>query len=41
MVFDRKNIETVNFGNPYRVSAPVDERGEIVVDEEMEEVKDF
>ncbi len=31
MVFERKEVEVVNFGNLYRVSAPVDERCDIVI----------
>ncbi len=37
-----KEVEVVNFWNPYRVSVPVDERCEIVMgDEKMEVVKEF
>ncbi len=39
MVFERKEVEVVNFGNPYRVSVPVD-RCEIVMGgQRMELVK--
>ncbi len=38
MVFERREIEVVYFGNPYRVSVPVDERCEIVMGEEKMEV---
>ncbi len=31
MVFERREIEVVDFRNPYRVSVPVDERCEIVM----------
>ncbi len=31
MVFERKEVEVVNFGNPYRVNVPVDDRCEIVM----------
>ncbi len=31
MVFERKEVEMVEFGTPYRVSVPVDERCEIVL----------
>ncbi len=42
MVFGRKEVEIVNFGNPYRVSVPVDERCELVMGgERMEVVKEF
>ncbi len=42
MVFERKEVEVVNFGNPYRVSVPVDERCEVVMGgERMKVVKDF
>ncbi len=41
MVFERREVEVVNFGNPYRVSVPVDERSEIVMGgERMEVVKE-
>ncbi len=40
MVSERKEIE-VNWGNPYRVSAPVDERHEIVIGKRMEGVKKY
>ncbi len=40
MVFERREVVVVEFGNPY--SVPVDERCEIVVGgERMEEVKEF
>ncbi len=40
IVFERKEREVVNFGNPYRVSIPVDKRYEIVMGgERMEGVK--
>ncbi len=40
MVFEKKAVEVVNFGNPYKVSVPVDERCEIVMGgERMEIVK--
>ncbi len=29
MVIERREVEVVDFGNPYRVSVPVDERFEI------------
>ncbi len=38
MVFERKEVEVVNFGNPYRMSVPVDERCEIVMGGERMEV---
>ncbi len=42
MVFERREVEVVDFGNPYRVSVPVDERCEMVMGEErMEVVKEF
>ena len=42
MVFERKEVEVVNFGNPYRVSVPVAERCKIVMGGEgMEVVKEF
>ncbi len=42
MIFDRKEVEVVNFGNQYRVSIPVDDRCEIVMGgERMEVVKEF
>ncbi len=31
MMFERREVEVVDFGNPYRVSVPVDERCEIVL----------
>ncbi len=31
MVFERREVEVVDFGNLYRVSVPVDERCEIVM----------
>ncbi len=31
MVFERREAEVVDFGNPYKVSVPVDERWEIVL----------
>ncbi len=41
MVLERREVEVVDFGNPYRVSVPIDERCEVVMggDGEMEEVK--
>ncbi len=42
MVFERRDVEVVDFGNPYRVSVPVDERCDIVMGgERMEVVKEF
>ncbi len=42
MVFERKEVDMVNFGNLYRVSVPVDERCEVVLGgERMEVVKEF
>ncbi len=42
MVFGRKEVEVVDFGNLYRVSVPVGERCEIVIGgERMEVVKEF
>ncbi len=41
MVFERKEVEMVKFGNPYRVSAPVDERCEIVLGGKGSVVKEF
>ncbi len=42
MVFERREVEVVDFRNPYRVSVPVDERCEIVIGgERMEVVKKF
>ncbi len=42
MVCERKVTEVVDYRNPYRVSAPVDEICEIVIgDERMEVVKEF
>ncbi len=40
-VFERREVEGVDFGNPYRVSVPVDERCEIVMGERMEVVKEL
>ncbi len=41
MVFERREVEVVDFGSPYRVSVPVDERCEIVMGgERMEVVKE-
>ncbi len=31
MVFERREVEVVDFGNPYRVNVPVDERCEIML----------
>ncbi len=31
MLLERKEVEVVNFGNPYRVSVPEDERCEIMM----------
>ncbi len=31
MVFERREVEVVHFGSPYRVGVPVDERCEIVM----------
>ncbi len=40
MMFERREVEVLDFGNPYRVSVPVDERCEIVLGEErMEKVR--
>lgn len=42
MVFERKEVEMVKFGNPYRVSAPADERCEIVLGgKRIKVVKEF
>ncbi len=42
MVFERREVEVVNFGNPHRASVPVDERCKIVMrGERMEVVKEF
>ncbi len=42
MIFERKEVEVVNFGNQYRVSVPVDNRCKIVMGvERMEVVKEF
>ncbi len=42
MVFERREVEVVDFRNPYRVSVPVDERCEIMMGgEAMEVVKEF
>ena len=42
MVSKRKEIEIVDFRNPYRVSVPVNEKCKIVLrDERMEVVKEF
>ncbi len=42
MMFERREVEVVDFGNPYRVSVPLDERCEIVMGgERMEVVKEF
>ncbi len=38
MIFERKEVEVVNFGNPYMVSASVEERYEIVMGGERMEV---
>ena len=41
IVFERNEVELVSFGNPYRVSVPIDERYEIVMGgERMEVVKE-
>ncbi len=40
MMFEGKEVEIVGFGNPYRVSVPVDDRCEILFrGERMEVVK--
>ncbi len=31
MVFERREVELVDFGNPYKVSVPVDEWCEVVI----------
>lgn len=31
-LFERKEVEVVNFGNPYKASVPLDERCEIVLE---------
>ncbi len=42
MVFERKEVQVINFGNPYKVSVPVDERCEIVIGgERIEVVREF
>ncbi len=42
MVFERREVEVVDFGNPYRVSVPVDEKCEIAMGgERMEVVKEL
>ncbi len=42
MVFERREVEVVDFWNPYRVSVPVNERCEIAMGgERMEVVKEF
>ncbi len=38
MVFERREVEVVDFGNPYRVNVPVDKRCEIVIRGERVEV---
>lgn len=39
MIFERREVEVVDFIIPYRVSALVTERCEVVLGERMEEVK--
>ncbi len=42
MIFERKEVEVVNFGNPFTASVPVDERCEIVMGgERLVVVKEF
>ncbi len=42
ILFERKEVEMVNFGSSFRVSVPVDERCEIMSrGERMEVVKEF
>ncbi len=42
MVLERREVVVVDFGSPYRMSVPVDERCEIVMGgERMEVVKEF
>ncbi len=42
VVFERKEVEVVKIGNPYRVRVPVDKRCEIVIGgEKMEVVKEL
>lgn len=42
MVFERKEVESVDFRDPYRVSVLVEERCEIVLrNERMEVLKEF
>ncbi len=42
MVFERREVEVVNFGNPFRVSVPAGERYEVVMEgERMEVVKEL
>ncbi len=42
MVFERREVEVIDFRNPYRVSVPVDERCEIVMGGgRMEVVEEF
>ncbi len=41
MNFERKEVDVVNFRNPYRLSVPLDERCEIVMGgERMEAVNE-
>ena len=42
MVFERREIEAVDFNTPYRVSVPAVRRCEVILGgEKMEEVKEF
>ncbi len=42
VIFERKQVDVVNFMNPYRMSVPVDDKCEIVMGgERMEVVKEF
>ena len=42
MVFERREVEVVDFDTPYRVNVPVDESCEIVMGgEKMEVVKEY
>ncbi len=42
IVFERKEVEMINFGNPYRVSVPVEERRDMMLGgERMEVIKEL
>ena len=41
MVFERREVEMVDFNIPYRVSVPAIGKCKVVLGEKMEEVKEF